>query len=113
MTVEDRWQDQGLGTELLRRAIVHARNRGLKSLYMICLTDNRRMQAIAGLSGGIAHRFNNLLTAIQGYGELALQTETASESIRPHLVRIQEASRTAAQMPSASRASRITAWPMR
>jgi hypothetical protein len=31
----------------LRRAIVLARNRGLKSLYMICLTDNRRMQAIA------------------------------------------------------------------
>ncbi len=58
----------------------------------------RRMQAIAGLSGGIAHRFNNLLTAIQGYGELALHTETASEGIRPHLVRIQEASRTAAQL---------------
>lgn len=47
VTVEDAWQDQGLGTELLRRAIVHARNRGVKSLYMICLTDNRRMQAIA------------------------------------------------------------------
>lgn len=47
VTVEDAWQDQGLGTELLRRAIIHARNRGLKSLYMICLTDNRRMQAIA------------------------------------------------------------------
>lgn len=47
VTVEDAWQDHGLGTELLRRAVVYARNRGLKSLYMICLTDNRRMQAIA------------------------------------------------------------------
>jgi GNAT superfamily N-acetyltransferase len=47
VTVEDAWQDHGIGTELLRRAIGHARNRGLKSLYMICLTDNRRMQAVA------------------------------------------------------------------
>ena len=47
VTVEAPWQDQGVGTELLRLAIVHARNRSLKSLYMICLTDNRRMQAIA------------------------------------------------------------------
>lgn len=47
VTVEAAFQDQGVGTELLRLAIVHARNRGLKSLCMICLTDNRRMQAIA------------------------------------------------------------------
>jgi len=47
ITVEAAWQDLGIGTELLRRSIIHARNRGLKSLSMICLTDNRRMQAIA------------------------------------------------------------------
>jgi RimJ/RimL family protein N-acetyltransferase len=47
ITVEEAWQDQGVGTELLRLSIIHARNRGLKSLYMICLTDNRRMQTIA------------------------------------------------------------------
>ena len=47
VTVEEAWQDQGVGTELLRLSLIHARNRGLKSLYMICLTDNRRMQAIA------------------------------------------------------------------
>lgn len=47
VTVEEAWQDRGIGTELLRLAVIHARNRGLKSLYMICLTDNRRMQAIA------------------------------------------------------------------
>jgi RimJ/RimL family protein N-acetyltransferase len=47
ITVEEAYQDQGVGTELLRRVVVYARNRGLKSLYMLCLTDNRRMQAIA------------------------------------------------------------------
>ncbi len=47
VTVEEAWQDQGVGTELLRRAIVICRNRSLKSIYMICLLDNRRMQRIA------------------------------------------------------------------
>ena len=47
VTVEDGWQDQGVGTELLRRAIVVCRNRAIKSIYMICLLDNRRMQRIA------------------------------------------------------------------
>jgi RimJ/RimL family protein N-acetyltransferase len=47
VTVEEPWQDEQIGTELLRRSIAHARNRGLKSLYMTCLTGNRRMQAIA------------------------------------------------------------------
>lgn len=47
VTVEEAWQDGRIGTELLRRAIGYARNRGLKSLAMICLTENRRMQAIA------------------------------------------------------------------
>jgi RimJ/RimL family protein N-acetyltransferase len=47
VTVEEPWQDEQIGTELLRRSIAHARNRGLKSLYMTCLTGNGRMQAIA------------------------------------------------------------------
>jgi GNAT superfamily N-acetyltransferase len=47
VTVEEAYQDQGIGTELLRRTLVYARNRGLKSLMMLCLTDNRRMQSIA------------------------------------------------------------------
>ena len=47
VTVEPDWQDRGIGTDLLRRAIVFARNRGLAAISMLCLTDNRRMQAIA------------------------------------------------------------------
>jgi GNAT superfamily N-acetyltransferase len=47
ITVDENSQEQGIGTELLRRVVTYARNRGLKTLYMLCLTDNRRMQAIA------------------------------------------------------------------
>ncbi len=46
ITVEEAHQDQGVGTELLRRTIVHARNRGLTSIVMLCLTDNGRVQSI-------------------------------------------------------------------
>jgi GNAT superfamily N-acetyltransferase len=47
VTVERDWQDQGNGTELLRRSITVCRNRGIRSIYMICLLENRRMQRIA------------------------------------------------------------------
>jgi GNAT superfamily N-acetyltransferase len=47
VTVESAWQDQGVGTELVGRVVTIARNRGVVSVFMMCLTDNRAMQAIA------------------------------------------------------------------
>jgi GNAT superfamily N-acetyltransferase len=47
VTVEQDWQSQGIGTELLRRSITVCRNRAIRSIYMICLLENRRMQRIA------------------------------------------------------------------
>ncbi len=46
-SVETRFQDHGIGTELMGRVITAARNRGVTQLYMSCLAENRRMQAIA------------------------------------------------------------------
>jgi GNAT superfamily N-acetyltransferase len=46
-SVERQFQDQGLGTELMGRIIRAARNRGVNLLYMSCLAENARMQAIA------------------------------------------------------------------
>lgn len=46
-SVEREYQDSGVGTELLGRAIVAARNRGVDRLYMNCLAENRRMQRVA------------------------------------------------------------------
>lgn len=47
VTVEGAVQGQGIGTELLGQLIVIARNRGLKTLVMLCLLDNTRMRRIA------------------------------------------------------------------
>ncbi|WP_416067362.1 two-component system VirA-like sensor kinase [Rhizobium sp. ZK1] len=37
------------------------------------LEHAQRLEAIGTLAGGIAHEFNNVLSAIQGYGEMAVQ----------------------------------------
>ena len=48
ITVETAWQDSGVGTALVERAVTAAGNRGARSLFMVCLLDNRQMQHIAG-----------------------------------------------------------------
>lgn len=46
-SVETPWQSHGVGSALLERLLLTARNRGVKSLHMACVADNRRMQQLA------------------------------------------------------------------
>ena len=46
-SVERGFQDQGIGSELMGRVIRAARNRDIQCLYMSCLAENSKMQAIA------------------------------------------------------------------
>ena len=46
-SIEQEWQSHGVGTVLLERTLLSARNRGIKHLRMDCLADNRRMQQLA------------------------------------------------------------------
>lgn len=46
-SVEKAHQERGIGTELMGRVIRAARNRGVHLLYMSCLAENTKMQAIA------------------------------------------------------------------
>lgn len=46
-SVERTHQSRGIGTELMGRIIRSARNRGVQRLYMSCLAENTKMQAIA------------------------------------------------------------------
>jgi GNAT superfamily N-acetyltransferase len=46
-SVEKPYQNHGIGGDLMGRVIRAARNRGVRLVYMICLADNARMQAIA------------------------------------------------------------------
>ena len=46
-SVERTHQDHGIGSELMGRVIRSARNRGVQRLYMSCLAENGKMQAVA------------------------------------------------------------------
>ena len=46
-SVEKAFQERGLGSELMGRVIRSARNRGVHHLFMSCLAENGKMQAIA------------------------------------------------------------------
>jgi GNAT superfamily N-acetyltransferase len=46
-SIEQPWQSHGVGSALLERTLLSARNRGIKSLHMHCLADNQRMQELA------------------------------------------------------------------
>jgi GNAT superfamily N-acetyltransferase len=46
-SIEKPWQSHGVGSALLERTLLAARNRGLKFLHMACLADNKRMLELA------------------------------------------------------------------
>jgi GNAT superfamily N-acetyltransferase len=46
-SIEKPWQSHGVGSALLERTLLAARNRGVKFLHMACLADNKRMQQLA------------------------------------------------------------------
>ena len=46
-SIEAHWQSHGVGTALLERTLLAARNRGIKLLHMACLANNRRMIDLA------------------------------------------------------------------
>src|SRR3954470_22449214 len=46
-SIEPAWQSHGVGSALLSRTLLAARNRGIKPMHMACLANNRRMQDLA------------------------------------------------------------------
>ena len=46
-SIEKPWQSRGVGSALLERSLLAARNRGAKLLQVCCLVDNYRMQQLA------------------------------------------------------------------
>jgi len=46
-SIETPWQSHGVGSALLERTLLAARNRGIKLLHMSCLAHNQRMQQLA------------------------------------------------------------------
>ncbi len=59
VSVESPRQDHGIGSELMRRTLVTARNRNIRHVTMICLAENVKMRHIA-------RKFESLLELADG-----------------------------------------------
>ncbi|NVO12876.1 MAG: GNAT family N-acetyltransferase [Rhodoplanes sp.] len=46
-SVEKRWQSHGVGSALLERCLLAARNRSINLMHVACLSENHRMQQLA------------------------------------------------------------------
>jgi RimJ/RimL family protein N-acetyltransferase len=66
ITVENGWQRDHIGTELLGHAITVAENRGMRTIEMVCLLDNRRMQHVA-------RKFTDRLDIVEDQAEAHLK----------------------------------------
>jgi PAS domain S-box-containing protein len=60
----------------------------------------QRMESLWGLAGGVAHDFNNILTGILGYTELALMSDRLDDEVRGHLTEIMAQGKRAAELVS-------------
>ena len=60
------------------------------------LLQAQKMEAVGRLAGGVAHNFNNLLTAISGYAELALAGLPVDSDVRADVEEIKRATERAA-----------------
>jgi len=77
LSIEASWQSHGIGSELLERTLLAARNRGIKTLHMVCLANNRRMQELARkFSAELSFDFGGVV------GEVAAARPTALSLLR-------------------------------
>lgn len=62
------------------------------------LQQSQKLEAIGQLAGGVAHDFNNMLTAVTGYTELSLKRLDKDHPVRRNLEEIKKASDRAASL---------------
>ena len=62
------------------------------------LLQSQRMEAVGRLAGGVAHDFNNMLTAIMGYSEIVMMSFREEDPIFLHLEGIRKSAERAAAL---------------
>ena len=103
----------GSYAELLERALIVRNRAGIAEHFVGCLMDittrkqlqdhvlrSQKMEAFGQLAGGVAHDFNNFLTTILGYSDLALDSLGAKSKAASHVNEIREAAGRASTLTS-------------
>ena len=99
MVVEERTTELRHAVKDLKKEIVERqRAEAERKLLQAQLLQAQKMESIGRLAGGVAHDFNNILTAILSYAELSLMKLPEHDPLRGHLISIQEASEKAATL---------------
>ena len=62
------------------------------------LRQAQKMESVGRLAGGVAHDFNNILTGISGYTELALEQADAASPLHEDLAEVLRLSKRAAEL---------------
>jgi len=71
VSVEESHQNQGLGSRLVAEALLVARNRNIRSVFLLCLPENRPIQKIA-------RKFAGRLTSVDGDLEARIRPPLAT-----------------------------------
>ncbi len=77
--------------------LVIVRDITVRKLLEQQLAESQRLEAVGRLAGGVAHEFNNMLTAITGYAELIVKNSAPEERIHKYSQGIVSAADRAAQ----------------
>lgn len=91
-------QLRATATALASRTTEMEREMQLRAKLSEQLRQSQKMEAIGRLAGGVAHDFNNILMAVQGYVALALSRVPPSDPVRAWLEEVRKASDRAANL---------------
>jgi PAS domain S-box-containing protein len=87
-----------LKNEAVSGVVINARDITERKHLEEQLLHSQKMDAIGRLAGGLAHDFNNLITAINGFSDLLLMNLHEGDPLRHHVDEIKKAGQRAASL---------------